>query len=94
MKSYPIISSLMVISILILSVSLNPVQSTLTLTKGSRFDYAVVCTDYCGSKIWDATYLDADLFIIINEINTDNDQIAFYTAYNSTAIINRSYTSD
>jgi hypothetical protein len=94
MKSYPIISSLMVISILILSISSNPVQKKLTLTKGSRFDYVVVCTDYCGSKIWDATYLDADLFIIINEINTDNDQIAFYTAYNSTAIINRSYTSD
>ena len=44
-------------------VNLTPVtqgKSTLTFVQGYCYDYAVLCTDYCGSQIWDATNLDTD----------------------------------
>ncbi|MHA1972087.1 MAG: hypothetical protein ACTSW1_03770 [Candidatus Hodarchaeales archaeon] len=64
----------------------------LKLIDGKTYYYAFVCTDYCGLKTWDATYLDADIFIEYQ--GRENNIISFYTYYNSTTLINRSYSND
>ncbi len=81
--------------ILILLIFITSVSSIsqgnvdLTLTEGSRFDYAVLCTDYCGSKVWDATNLDADLYFYIESIDESNDLLSVYTRYNSTPALEK-----
>ncbi len=63
-------------------------NSALSFTTDSRYNYAVSCTDYCGSRVWDATNLDADLFFIITSISELDDVVSIYTRYNSTSLAN------
>ncbi|WP_455465102.1 hypothetical protein [Candidatus Hodarchaeum mangrovi] len=66
--------------------------NTISLNEGEKFSYAIVCTDFCGSKTWDATYLDADL--IITYLGHNEDIIVFHTSYNSSTLLERNYTQD
>ncbi len=68
------------------------IPTNANLEEGSKFHYAVVCTDFCGSKIWDGTYLDANLCI---EITLSSEEyFSTFIQYNSTPIITRNYTED
>jgi hypothetical protein len=86
-RGWYLISLLLILGIITFSIAQGKV--VLSFTQGSRFDYAVSCTDYCGSRVWDATNLEADLFFQIESINESNDSISIYTRYNSTPALEK-----
>ncbi|MHA1329770.1 MAG: hypothetical protein ACTSR2_01715 [Candidatus Hodarchaeales archaeon] len=89
----PIPKKMVLVIAVLMAFTINITNNqALELVDGKKYYYAVVCTDYCGSKTWDATYLDADIFIEYQGSN--NDIISFYSHYNSTTLINRSYSND
>ncbi|MHA2156442.1 MAG: hypothetical protein ACXABU_13935 [Candidatus Hodarchaeales archaeon] len=87
MRKIPIFFLLIILGINLTTIIQS--RPTLSFAQGSRYEYAVLCTDYCGSKTWDATNLDANLFFYIRSIDEINDEISVYTRYNSTPTIEK-----
>ncbi|PWI47876.1 hypothetical protein CEE45_09540 [Candidatus Heimdallarchaeota archaeon B3_Heim] len=78
--------------LILIGVNFAPVtqsKSPHTFAQGSRYDYAVLCTDYCGSKIWDAPNVDTDLFFLISSIDEINDRASIYTRNYCTSVIEK-----